>query len=297
MSFSIARRHFLGSAIGVGSAIAATSCVADPPPNQKPVYRVGKNTTTPAQPSNKADHPLDKALEIAEGGLETIQRDVRDYECTLIKQERVGGVLGDQEFMKAKIRNRVVEDGKIIQPLSVYLKFLKPAAVQGREVLWVEGKNSNKLLAHEGGRLGNWTPAVWLKPDGPIAMRGNLYPITDIGIENLVVKLIEKGERDRARPAEECRVEFNTRAKINERPCTMVKVIHPEKRDYYDFHIAEIFIDNELNVPVRYQAFTWPATAAGKPQLLESYTYFNIKLNVGLDDSDFNERNKEYKFH
>ena len=33
-----------------------------------------------------------------------------------------------------------------------------------------------------------------------------------------------------------------------------------------------------------------------KPQLIESYTYLNMKLNVGLTDADFNHENANYNF-
>ncbi len=35
----------------------------------------------------------------------------------------------------------------------------------------------------------------------------------------------------------------------------------------------------------------------GQPQLLEEYTYLNVKLNVGLTDADFDDKNPEYNFH
>jgi hypothetical protein len=110
-----------------------------------------------------------------------------------------------------------------------------------------------------------------------------------------VTKLIEKGERDRKR--DECEVQFYKEAKINGRSCTLLEVKHPLPRDYFDFHIAQIYIDNELNVPVRYAAFSWPEGASEKPILLEEYTYLNMKVNVGLTDAHFDEYNKEYGFH
>ena len=55
--------------------------------------------------------------------------------------------------MALKIRcGRDTDQGH--QPFSVYMKFLKPRAVAGREVIWVKGQNDNKLIAHEGGLLG-----------------------------------------------------------------------------------------------------------------------------------------------
>jgi hypothetical protein len=60
--------------------------------------------------------------------------------------------------------------------------------------------------------------------------------------------------------------------------------------------LAQVFIDDELKLPVRYCAYLWPQTAGGEPELLEEYTYQNIKVNVGLTDADFDQANPKYSF-
>ena len=261
---------------------------------KEPVYRVAKKNR-PQTPGQKA-HPLDPAIKIAEEALARFRRDVRDYQAILVKRERINGVLGDTEFAFVKIRNERTLEAKRTQPFSVYMYFLKPSKVQGREVLYVKGHNGGKMLAHEGpnnvilGRFGS----VWLAPDGRIAMRGQRYPVTEIGIENLIVKLLEKGYRDRKRG--ECEVEFRKGTKINDRTCTMLQVTHPVPRPYFDFHVAQIFIDDELQVPVRYAAYLWPEKKGGRPVLLEEYTYLKLKLNPGYTDKDFDSKNPKYNF-
>ncbi len=271
-------------------ACATVLVTAQDPPRprdqlKEPVFRISKAAVDPKTEA----HPLDPALTMAYDALKRIRNDLRDYSCTLVKQERVNGVLNPEEYMYAEIRTRKEVDGKVVTPLSCYLYFLKPTKIRGREVIWVEGQNNGKMVAHEGGNL-RLVPSVWLRPDGPIAMRGNLYPITDIGLETLIVKLIEKGERDRKR--DECDVQFIKGATINKRTCTVLQVTHPHPRPWFDFHIARIFIDDDMNLPVRYAAYTWPSQPGGKPELLEAYTYLNLKLNVGLTDADFNHKTK-----
>ena len=65
----------------------------------------------------------------------------------------------------------------------------------------------------------------------------------------------------------------------------------------FDFHMAQIFIDKELNVPIRYAAYDFPIQAGGPLQVIEEYTYLNLKLNVGLTDKDFDHNNSDYSFH
>jgi hypothetical protein len=267
----------------------------------EPVFRIANNSnnnnanTTPA-PVPLA--PLDEALQLASHGLQHIQTNVRDYTATLVKRERVDGELGDYEYMLCKIRNRKVEHGRLVVPFAVYLGFLKPATVKGREVVYVENQNEGKLVAHEGGFRGRFLPTVSLHPESALAMRGQRYPLTEIGVENLVVKLIERGQRDREVP--DVQVDFRRDAKINGRSCTMIQVSHPQPRAGYDFQSAQVFIDSELNIPIRYAAYDWPAggqnNANGLGPVIEEYTYMNVKVNVGLTDHDFDPENPTYNF-
>ena len=235
-------------------------------------------------------HPLDHCLEMARESLAHIERDIRDYTCTMVKRERVNGELTEHEFMTCKIRHTTSAGGT---PFSVYLGFRKPDAVRGREVIYIEGAHDGKLVAHEGGLRGRFIPTVHLAPSSALAMRGNRYPITEIGIKTLTRRLIEKGERDRK--VGDCQVRMVDGAKIDGRVCTMLEVKHVEQNEVFDFHLARIFMDKELNVPIRYESYGWPV-AGGKPPLLEEYTYMNLKLNVGLAASEFDIANPNYRF-
>lgn len=293
------RDQFLGttavSAVML-SIMAATSSAQLPqqPDNRlkEPIYRVSKASS---ENISVNQHPLDPALALARDGLRNMQENVRDYTCVVVKRERIGGELGETEYMFAKVRNEQVVNGRVATPFSVYLYFLKPENIKGREVIYVKGHNDGKLIAHEPSNslLGKFG-SVWLRPDGAMAMKGNRYPITELGMETLVRRLIEKGERDRKRG--ECDVIFRKGAKINGRVCTMLEVTHPVPREYFDFHKARIFIDDELNIPIRYAAYNWPAQQGGRPQLTEEYTYTQVKLNVGLTDHDFDPENTDYRF-
>jgi Protein of unknown function (DUF1571) len=239
-----------------------------------------------------AEHPLDRALKRAQEGLTVIENTVTDYTATIIKRERINGKLKEHEFIAAKIRNRKLEDGKVVVPFSVYLRFLKPDSVAGREVIWVEGKNDNKVIAHETGLLG--FKRFHLPPEGFLAMMGQRYPITNIGVQKLIEELLVRGKHDRK--YDECEVKFYKGAKVDKYVCTLIEVVHPVKREHFDFYRARIYIDETLGVPVRYAAWTWPEKPGSKPVLEEEYTYRNIKLNVGLTDKDFDPDNEAYDY-
>lgn len=196
MSSRVSRRKWLGLLASSTAMYTAGIAWAQQPRDQlkEPVFRVTKRIE-PEQ--RQLSHPLDAAIQIAEKGLHHIRTDISDYSCTIVKQERIDGELSAPEHMRALIRNRKLGPGGTTQPLSVYLNFLKPDAVQGREVIFVEGANNGKMVAHEAKGLKAAFGWVWLNPDGILAMQGQRYPITEIGIENLVDKLIERATRDR----------------------------------------------------------------------------------------------------
>ena len=276
------------------SAVTTGVTVAQQPPTSaltEPVFRVSKND--PSIPPSVA-HPLDPAIQLAHQSLALIRNDLKDYTGVLVKREKIGDELGEHEFMFVKVRNRKVQNNQLVVPFSVYLAFLKPTAVKGREVLFVENQNQGKLFAHEGGMkrmLGTHS----LEPTGYLAMAGQRYPLTDIGIENLVVKLIERGEKDKRYGT--CNVELVPGAKVGGRTCSIIQVTHPIQQAHYEFHIAQIFMDDEWKIPVRYAAYSWPKTVGAEPEVIEEYTYQSLKFNVGLTDADFDVKHKDYNFH
>lgn len=230
------------------------------------------------------EHPLMPAVRWAHEGLRAIEA-VQDYSAVVVKRENNGGKVGDHEKMFIKVRHR---------PFSVYMYFLSPANLRGQQVLYVEGENDGKMWARGSGIRGQMFGTVSIKPDGIIAMQGQRYPITELGILNLVRRLIEVAEADMKYG--ECEVKFYKGAKVADRVCTCIEVMHPVPRRNFLFHIARIFVDDEMNVPIRYEAFSWPTTPGGSPELIEEYTYLDLKLNVGFTDADFDIRNPNYQF-
>jgi hypothetical protein len=160
-------------------------------------------------------------------------------------------------------------------------------------VIWVDGQNNNRLIAHEGGLKNLLT--VNLDPDSTLAMLGNRYPITEIGIENLLVRFVEIGEKIKA--AGECQVTLNHRVTVDDRPCTLIELRQLRRENDQDFFRSEVYIDHETSLPIRYLAYDWPEKEGGDPPLIESYTYKNLSLNVGLSDEDFDPENEAYRYH
>jgi len=240
----------------------------------------------------RAPHPLDRAVSLAETSLTAMRTEVQDYTAILAKREQINGVVVDPSYMNIKVRCPRTQPDGTVTPFSIYMKFLRPTDSQGREVIWVDGRNDGKLSVHEAKGIIRFK-TFQLDPTGTLAMRGQRYPIYEAGLENLIVKLIEKADRDRA--AGPCTVDYRPAA-VNKRPCSLIELVHDERRAPYEFHKAQVYIDDELQLPIRFAAYDWPTSPGATPQLLEEYTYYNVKVNVGLTDMDFSTKNPSYKF-
>ena len=238
------------------------------------------------QTSPVAEHPLIPVIHWAERERPKIAV-IKDYTATMQKQENVGGTVLEAEVMEIKVRH---------EPFSVYIKFRYPKNLDGRQAIFVKGKNDNKLIAHGVG-FQKAFGTQRLDPNGPIAMIGNKYPITEMGILNLTDKLLEVGYKDSK--FGECEVTYQD-VKIGSRDaardCTLIQVVHPVRRQHFMFNVARIYVDKELNLPIRYESYDWSRREGESPQLIEAYTYLNLKLNVGLTDLDFDHTNPAYAF-
>lgn len=251
---------------------------------------LGRRTALRIPPAS-ANHPMVQVIKEAAVHSKYIRENISDYSCVVVRQERIHGRLGKHEFIYAKVRNRRIENNRVVVPFSVYLKFLKPSRVKGREVLFVEGQNNGDMFARRGGpRLAFITTR--LKPNSSLAMHDNRYPITEFGVENLVDRLIMAAHEDLKT---DCKVSFLPDAKINNRPCTGFVVNHADQAANPEVCQVKVFIDQEHRVPVHYEAYDWPENEGEKPLLLERYTYMKLKLNNGFSDADFSPDNPNYR--
>ena len=264
-------------AITVTSA-HSTHCIAQEATNPTPKVAGNFNLTPAAN-----EHPLMPVIRWAEKERPRL-KEIKDYTALMTKQENINGVIQEAEVMEIKVRH---------EPLSFYVKFGYPKNKAGQEAIWVQGKNEGKLIGHGVGferKFGT----NFLDPTSFIAMRGCKYPMMEMGLLNLVDKLLDVGYKDSK--FGECEVKYYQGVKVGDRECTLIRVIHPVPRKNFIFYIAQVFVDNELNLPIRYESYEWPKKEGDPPVLIEAYTYENLKLNVGLTDADFDHRNPAYNY-
>ena len=136
---------FPAAGMGVASLLLVFAARAEEPVAAKlsePVFRVSKSdpAVRPAQAlaeGRPSEHPLMPAIRLAKAGLAKIDKDVKDYSCTLVKRESVDGKLGEEQYIFCKIRHK---------PFSVYMLFLGPTAIKNQECIYVKGENKGKQL-------------------------------------------------------------------------------------------------------------------------------------------------------
>jgi hypothetical protein len=208
---------------------------------------------------------------------------VADYSCTFYKRERINGRMTPLFVMAMKARSA---------PRSIYFKFDNPN--KGREAIYVEGRNDGKILAHDVGLTRLLAGTIELQPTSPQAMENNRHPITDAGIGALIDTVHRRWTAELS--PEESLLVFDSDMVIGSRRCLLIESIHPHRQAEFQFHKVRLFIDTEHDLPIRFEGYDWPREEGGPADLVEEYSYIDLKLNVGLDDRDFDPANREYSF-
>ena len=176
-------------------------------------------------------------------------------------------------------------------PRSIYIKFIQPN--EGREAIWVDGRNKGKVVAHEPGITKLVAGTMHLDPRGEMAMEENRHPITEAGIGSLIDKVASTWETGLVPGV--TKVVFHPSAKVGDRACTMIETIHnPAER--CDFSRVCLYIDVDLGLPIRIESYGWPKKPGVERELVEEYTYVNLKINSGLKERDFDPNNPQYSY-
>lgn len=237
----------------------------------------------PPVQSSESDRSLEQALRLANQAWERY-RTITNYSCVFLKQERINGQLRQAEFIQLKVR---------VQPFSVYMKWFKPH--NGREVIYVAGRNQGKLLAHETGVRKIVAGTLWLDPMGRRALSNSRRPITQVGVGNLIERLIDAWQSAQKFGMPQAEVLSNFR--VDNRPCWCVRIVYPYAPQYYLYHRIRVFFDKEHSLPVHFEGYDWPRDGSdGQGQLGARYTYRNLRFNQPLGSLEFSIDNPRYNF-
>jgi hypothetical protein len=170
------------------------------------------------------------------------------------------------------------------QPFCVYLRWLAPQQFTGQEACYVTGRNNGMMRVHSTGLLGI-AGFVSLDPRDPRAAQNSRHAITEAGIGNLIERYSQRWQLERQLNRTEVHIADYTYA---QRPCTRVEMIHGDRNAGYYAYRSVVYFDKEWRLPVRVENYDWPRGGNADGDLLESYSYANLRFNVGLNDAAFN---------
>ena len=173
---------------------------------------------------------------------------------------------------------------QILDSLRNYFRWEQGSA-KGREVIYVNGKYDNRLVAHPGGMMRFLT--LRLDPQGRLAMRANRHSLQNSGMEK-ITELIESNyylAQKKGINAIRCAGEDN----FDGRAVWIIEGIFPPEQGFYARKVL-ILIAKSIRLPVKVSIFDW------SDELIEEYAFRDLKINVGLTEADFNPGNPDYNY-
>jgi outer membrane lipoprotein-sorting protein len=196
---------------------------------------------------------------------------VRDYSCHLKKVERINGKLQPEQTAELHARSK---------PASVYMKFIGPRDLVGMEACFVSGKfaGNAKFRVKPAGVLGIGGFQTMAINDSRV-MATNRHTIDQVGIGALI-DLLEKNAQIERQLNNSVAFSVAEYSFVN-RPVTRYEMICNQPHAHRYCYKAVVYVDKETKLPVRFEAYDVPSAGAPEGELLECYSYVNLKLNPG----------------
>lgn len=198
-------------------------------------------------------------------------RRMSDYSASFRLRERVGGELTDEQQVVLRVRH---------QPFSVHMKWID----EGREAVYVEGRNDNKLVVKPGG-LAALVGTVELDPEGETAMEEARHPITEAGMLALIEKLINY-QKPLIKDGEGVRCE-KKRERCEGEDCDCYVLSYADASVCDGYAKTTLHISRESGLLVSITNYGFDKSASSGTALIEHYVYTDVQPDVGFGDDDF----------
>jgi hypothetical protein len=227
-----------------------------------------------AQSGSSAPDAIDQAIRLIEKAKAAYEK-ITDYECVLVKREKLGDSLSPNHLIQLKVRT---------SPFCVSMCWNEPKTCAGQEVCYVAGKHEGKMRVKPAGLLGA-VGFVSVDPNDPRVRKTTRHSITQAGIGNVIEMAAKGWPLEKEWGLTEVKVGAFLYAK---RKCMRVEMTHPTQADgKFLYHKNVIYFDEETALPIRIENYDWPEKPGQPPELLEVFCYLNLKINPGLADSCF----------
>jgi hypothetical protein len=259
-------RCLLTIVLGLPTGLAWTAQQPGPPQPPLPL---------PAQPAPQA-HPLDAPIGWLKEAQNNYSKVVQNYTCTLIKKERINGVMQEP--------NIILFSSKV-HPFSVYMKWVGPAKANGREVCYVQGRHNDQIRVKDSRPIGG---LVWISisPDDPRVMRESRHNIREAGLGNMIVQNLRSLET--AREINKTGVKI-AEFKFDNRVCYRIETRNDERHPKHYCYRSVLYLEKESKIPMRLENYDWPTAANPEGELIEEFSYASLQFNVPMSENLFNK--------
>ncbi len=257
----------------------ASRAVADPVPQ---ILDTAEATPIPTAHASPILRPYqDDPLAYLKQARDDYDRRIRDYVCDFTKQELLGGRLGKEQLAQAKFREG---------PFSVYMHITKNPT-QARRLLYVKDgiikKGRQQMVVQPEGPIARLLVNSVERPiDGRDARRAARKTLADFGFARSLDMLIKFA--DVAKQMGRLDIRYIGEGEIDGRPTYIIERLSPIDDTSYPWADARVIVhmDQEWHLPVA--CYSYEDLEATR--LLGSYVYTNVRLNVGLQATDFDRK-------
>jgi hypothetical protein len=199
----------------------------------------------------------------------------RDYSGTYTRQERINGALSAEQVAEMKFR---------VNPVGVHVRFASPNSISGMEISYSAAKKDGKVRYRAAGAAGR-KGLVKLDVDDSKFLADHRHIVTQWGMGPLIELIAGTTAREKAlnNPVEV----FASDYQFDKRNVTKYEIY--TRRPHAARYAAKmvVFIDKETKLPVRFEAYGDAKPGALTGELLEAYSFTNLKFNSGIGENAF----------
>ena len=196
---------------------------------------------------------------------------IRDYTGIWITSRRRGGTVPVVAQVAFKFR----------EPFDVYWDWGDSTA------LYRQGWNEGRVRVRT--TLAGMPVIGDLDPAGFLAEQRHLHAITDFGLNKLMERTQDQLLQGWLQGELEAR--FLGVQEYTARPCYVFEFVFPNSRwRVYSHYRIVMYWDISRRVPIKLELFDW------NDRLAEGHAFHQLRLNVSLDDLDFDAANPRYDF-
>jgi hypothetical protein len=200
---------------------------------------------------------------------------VRDYTCTFTRQEMRNGTLSGEQVAEMKVRSN---------PGGVYVRFARPEGVAGMEIAHTGARKGQKMRYRAPGIDGS-KGFKTVDLDDAKFLAENRHPVTEWTMAAIIDRVSAAAAREKTlnNPVEVYVGEYQFAG----RNVIRYEILTRRPHAFRYAHRMLVYVDKETKLPVRYEAYDQPKSGAAVGDLLEAYSFSDVKLNVGLGENAF----------